>query len=162
MYYEVIYKLEFIPPKEMTYNNIFTLSTDWIVFSAKACSNAQIKLLSTIRSTGEDVNHIIVIIGRQNNRKTQLIETMANGTQVFTEVEVHNQVNCNEFRDFWIEWNTTHVTVGSGTLRIGVILVTELRQSKLLTAATFLSVDYGDVVYRVPKDNRMLSNLTHR
>ena len=90
-----------------------------LTFSARACDNVHVLLSTALMNVSAEASYEIVIGGYDNTMSD--IRKGAHG-QVVTQASTPNILNCEEFLPFWVRWENSELTVGSGSLGSNVFM----------------------------------------
>ena len=103
-------------------------------FKVKSCHDAEISLMTNDKLSD---TYLTIAFGNQNNTLTYIYKPDHGGeTMVSTSIN-QKLLNCNNFKDFWIEWDNQRLTFGENSSELlktitGAISV----QFRYLTVAT--------------------------
>lgn len=126
----------------------FATTSSYVVFRAKSCADAHILLSSNFDETD---NAYEIVYGCYDNTKTE-IRRGSHGP-ILDSVETPDIMHCEEFRHFWVRWDTAEktLTVGAGRLNEHQYLTIIDENLVDIKAFTFTSWDQ-EGEYQVTED----------
>ena len=101
----------------------FVVHLNFFTFKVRACSEVRLILAEDpfVSSATSTRVHEVVVGGWQNTKSVIYKDTINNETVV--ETATPRILNCNEFREFWIQWQTDgNISVGEGAVGTGEFL----------------------------------------
>lgn len=117
-------------------NNDYRFNYTWLqpsgnhlAFNVRTCDNVHVLLSTALMNISGDASYEVVIGGYDNTISD--IRRGAHGP-ILVQVDTPNILKCDEFLPFWIKWESSVLTVGSGVL--GSNLIMQYSESNMATS----------------------------